>query len=257
MRASEENWFKKHDLKIGSHRLRSDWVDKRFSNLDEDGMPQVVASLTEKDVLQQGEPNYDVHPQDTSTLATWQDMARTGVLTSEALQELQQEPWLDMVIASSEGLEGLSDAKELLKTPAQRRAELGLDKYLTSQKPSKARVQRRTDRRKLRAQAKVQGKQAALENIRKLTGDGYSIGQAYKQTVIPSVGNKKVKKAKLLKSEAKRLKMLGALRKKRERSTKQAEAKAEAEGDAAAQAKAAQVRAFEDSRRSVKLHIAS
>ena len=257
MLASDEDWFKDHELKIGSHRLRSSWVDLRFSNLDQDGMPQNVASLSEKDKVQQGEPNYDVNPQDTTLLASWQDMAQTGVLTPEALQELQQEPWLDMVINSSEGLEGLSEAKELLKTPQQRRADLGLDKYLTSQKPNKNRAQRRIDRRQLKAEAKVQGKKDALQNIRKLTDQGYSVGQAYHQSVIPTVGTKKVKKAKLLKSEAKRLKLLGALRKKHQKSQKQAEAKAEADGDAAAQAKAAEVRAFEDSRRSVKLHIAS
>ena len=257
MLASDEAWFKDHELKIGSHRLKSSWVDQRFSNLDQDGMPKDVASLSEKDKVQQGEPNYDVNPQDTTTLATWQDMVQTGVLTPKALQELQQEPWLDMVINSSEGLEGLSEAKELLKTPQQRRAELGIDKFLTSQKPNKNRAQRRVDRRKLRAEAKVQGKKDALANIRKLTDEGYSRGQAYHQSVIPSVGTKKVKKAKMLKSEAKRLRLLGALRKKRETATKKAEAKAEADGDAAAQAKTAEVRAFEDSRRSVKLHIAS
>ena len=257
MLASDEDWFKDHELKIGSHRLRSSWVDLRFSNLDQDGMPKDVASLSEKDKVQQGEPNYDVNPQDTTLLASWQDMAQTGVLTPEALQELQQEPWLDMVINSSEGLEGLSEAKELLKTPQQRRADLGLDKYLTSQKPNKNRAQRRIDRRQLKAEAKVQGKKDALQNIRKLTDQGYSVGQAYHQSVIPTVGTKKVKKAKLLKSEAKRLKLLGALRKKHQKSKEKAEEKAEADGDAAALAKAAEVRAFEDSRRSVKLHIAS
>eukprot|EP00959_Pyramimonas_sp_CCMP1952_P464056 9485972-Pyramimonas_sp.AAC.1 len=44
-KASDERWFQDSDLRLGTHRLRSSWVQKRFENLDDQGIPKDVQPL--------------------------------------------------------------------------------------------------------------------------------------------------------------------------------------------------------------------
>ena len=61
-------------------------------------------------------------------------MLSQGQRSAEQLAEMEEEPWFEQEVLAFQGLEGLEEMQELLKTPAQKRAELGIDKFLTSQK---------------------------------------------------------------------------------------------------------------------------
>ena len=248
VKASEEKWFQDGKLKVGQHRLRSSWVEKRFNNLDDQGMPKDLPPLTDKDKAQEGEAGVHGEPGDLSALATWQDMVASGELTEAALQDLSRQAWLAMEINDIEGIEGLEEAKQLLRTPAQRRQELGLDKYLTSQKPDAARQKKRQQGRKDRAAVRAESRKGALTAVRELRSQGYSAAQACQMTVVPKVGSKKVKKSKLLKVEIKKQRVMQALAKKREKARAKADAEAKAAEDAEALKHQSDDKAWQDSR---------
>eukprot|EP00959_Pyramimonas_sp_CCMP1952_P159873 3343850-Pyramimonas_sp.AAC.1 len=236
VKASEEKWFQDGQLKIGQHRLRSSWVEKRFNNLDDEGMPQDVPVLTEKDKAQEGEAGVHGEPGDLSVLATWQDMIASGELTEAAVQDLSRQAWLAMEINDIEGMEGLE--------------EFGCNswEYLTSQKPDAARQKKRQQGRKDRAEARAESRKGALAAVRALRSEGYSAAQACTQTVVPKVGSKKVKKTKVLKSEIKKQRVMQGLAKKREKERAKADAQAKAAEDAEAQKQQSEEKAWQDSR---------
>ena len=95
-------------------------------------------SLEPEDV----EQTYFVQPGEKRSLECWKDMLSKGQITEEELAEMNEEPWFEQEVLGFEGLEGLDEMKELLKTPAQKRAERGIDKFLTSQKQNVEKISR-------------------------------------------------------------------------------------------------------------------
>ena len=164
-------------------------------------------------------------------MATWEAMVQSGELTKDALKDLVRQPWLSMEVNDVEGFEGAVEAKELLRTPAQRREALGLDKFLTSQKADPGRQKRRQTGRKVRADARAAARKGTLGGIRKLKDEGYSLAQAFEMSVTPKVGSKSAPKKKLTLSESRNAKVLKALAKKRARDRGKAAAQAQAAED--------------------------
>ena len=92
VKATDEAWAA--GLKAGSHRLRKSWVDKRYDNLDENGLPKRVEPIREKDKEEQGEASYRDDPGDVSALATWQAMVEHGEMTRPPSERFRSSPGL-------------------------------------------------------------------------------------------------------------------------------------------------------------------
>ena len=71
-------------------------------------------------------------------------MLSKGQISSAQLAEMEEEPWFEQEVLAFQGLEGLEEMQEFLKTPAQKRAELGSDKFLTSQKQNVEKFSRKS-----------------------------------------------------------------------------------------------------------------
>lgn len=67
-------------------------------------------------------------------MACWRKMLEDKAVTEEMVRDWREEPGFEMEIETFEGVEGLGDIKNLLKTPQQLRREAGLDTGLTSQR---------------------------------------------------------------------------------------------------------------------------
>ena len=123
--------------------------------MNEDGIPQAKDLLCEWGQPDDAEQSYSVEEGEQRKLASWTEMADTGALSTEALEELQQCPYLEIAISDFAEFEGLEDYKELMKTPKMKRAEKGIDQGLTSQKADlskkKSRKSARAMRKRLRA----------------------------------------------------------------------------------------------------------
>ena len=197
VKATEEAWAK--DLVVGTHRLRSSWVAKRYENLDEKGLPKTVEPLKEEDKEEQGQASYHDNPGDVSVLESWKAMVEAGEMTPAAVRDIQKQPWLAFEVNEVEGLEGLGEARELLKTPQEMRRERGLDRFLTSQKPDKSKCQKRKMKMGEKFKARVEARKRMLKGMRALQLEGYSTAQAASMSIVSKVGSKKVKRAKVLK----------------------------------------------------------
>ena len=128
-KVTEQPWAQ--GLKLGTHRLRHSWVEKRFDNLDEQGFPMPLAD--DKIPDHQHDGSYNVEPGSLDDLNTWELMAKTGEMTEDALRQCSQLPCMEYEVAGQLDFEGLEEAKELLISPQQRRIEAGIDVMLTSQ----------------------------------------------------------------------------------------------------------------------------
>ena len=114
------------------------------------------------------------------------------------MAEFRDEPWFEMEVQNFEGLEGLDEYKELLKTPAQRRKELGIDQYLTSQKQNTDKQMRKKRSRQLIKQSRAPLRKEALESIRALKKEGHSLETISAQLIHPKVGKSAAVKKKSL-----------------------------------------------------------
>ena len=185
VKVTEQKWAEA--LPLGTHRLKAEWVQKRFQNLDENGMPKPVVKkeLPQEDVTFHGEPG------DEQVLTSWKEMARTGEMTKDALRQMTQEPWLEMEVSCLE-MEGLEEAKELLKTPRQRRQELGLDVHLTAQGDSiAAKTRKRNRTNAVRSMARQMSGEVVRVAMQQMYKDGFTPSQAAAKHINPRVGKKK------------------------------------------------------------------
>ena len=67
-------------------------------------------------------------------LDTWAEMAKTGELKEEHLQELSTDPACEFFVTEfQQKLADFKDLADLLKTPKMRRQEVGIDGHLISQ----------------------------------------------------------------------------------------------------------------------------
>ena len=71
---TQQDWAK--HLKLGTHRLRQSWIQKRFDNLDEKGCPKPLPEDRLPD--SQLDATYNVEPGHLNELATWQFMSESG-----------------------------------------------------------------------------------------------------------------------------------------------------------------------------------
>ena len=113
---------------------------------------------------------------------------------------MEDEPWFEQAIISTHGLEVGPELRELLKTPAQRRHELGIDKYLTSQKQNTEKVQQKKRSRQLRKQLRAPLREATMDQIKELKDKGHSIDDIAAQCIRPSVGKGKYQTKKKLRN---------------------------------------------------------
>ena len=130
---THQKWCK--DMKLGSHRIKEQWLEKRFSHLDQDGKPQPeFQSLDDSFCPDEVEQTCNVQPGEQRSLDVWKQMADAGQITLEQLQEFQEEPWLEIELNNFENIQGIERCQELLQTPAQQMQARAIDLNLTSQR---------------------------------------------------------------------------------------------------------------------------
>ena len=159
---TEQLWAQ--GLKLGTHRLRHSWVEKRFDNLDEQGFPMPLPE--DKLPEPQLDASYNVEPGNLNELNTWKLMAEQGEMPEEALRQCSVLPFIEYEMSGLLDFEGLEEAKALLVSPKKRRIEAGLDVMLTSQGLSHEQKRRRGQRRIERMNAQRKGVKDTLVKMR-------------------------------------------------------------------------------------------
>jgi len=195
-KTSEQEWSK--GMKRGSHRMRTSWLDGRFANFDEElRMPKRFDNKikAECDVEHTCLPEIG----QKRCLSSWKEMLANGQMTESDFRELQEEEWFEMEISGLDGIEGLEQYKDLMKTPAQQRLERGIDPKLKSQKRDGEKTKAKQARKEKERISKAEVSKEAREAMRALKADGYSIAQIATQCVRPQVGKgKKTARSKLV-----------------------------------------------------------
>ena len=193
---THQKWCK--DMKLGSHRIKEQWLEKRFSHLDKDGKPQPEFQKLDENLLPDDvDQTYNVDPGAIRSLDVWKQMAEAGQITLEQLKEFQEEPWFEIELTNFENIQGIERCQELLQTPAQQRAALGIDPNLTSQRKNVEQGLMRKRSRQLKNLAREPLRKQAASEMRKLKADGYSIAQISAAVICPSLGKGKKGKKKL------------------------------------------------------------
>jgi len=126
VRTDSQEWTQ--GFKFGSHRIQKSWSDMRFDHINEKGEAVIGDQLA----LYAGqtddtEQSYNVEPGTKRTLECWQQMLKAGDLDPKQIEEFSDEPWFEMEVTSFQNIEGLEEYRELMKTPMQKRQELGID----------------------------------------------------------------------------------------------------------------------------------
>ena len=226
-KVTDQPWAK--HLKLGTHRLRSSWVEKRFDNLDEQGFPKALprAKLLES----QMDGSYNVEPDGGSLneLETWKCMAKSGDMTEEALEQCATLPFMEYEVSGLLDFEGLEEeAKKLLTSPKKRRLEAGLDPMLSKQGPSVEQRRKKNKRRVERISEMRDGVKGSVIKMREMAEEGYEPRHIGMKLIIPRAGRKmSAKKRKLSASEEANHNLLQAMMR-----TKAAQAKAKAKAKA-------------------------
>jgi hypothetical protein len=195
-RTSEQAWTQ--NLKLGSHRLPQKWFEERIS-LDAEGrpkLPEVAQDLVVNKIDE--EQSYSAEPGETRNLKIWEQMAKTGDLTEKDWDEIKEVPCFEMEVSDFIGLEGLEDYKDWLKTPGQLRKEKGIDPKLTTQKQDKSKQAQKRKARELEKEARKPLRTQAIEDMKKMKDEGYSLAQISASLVIPTVGKGKNAQGKKL-----------------------------------------------------------
>ena len=199
VKASDQAWYKEKEFKMGTHRLKTSWLDERYNNLDEKSMPKQVVVPCDKDGFT-AEADHTYHlPEDErkQLLSVWKELAASGELTEVQLDELQENNAIEMNLENFDGFEGLDNYQELMKTPAQQRRERGIDINLTSQKRDLEGQLRKKRASQLKKIARRPLRQQAMDHMRLLQEKGYSKDQIAAACVTPSVGKNPKSKKKL------------------------------------------------------------
>ena len=229
-KVTEQPWAS--GLKLGTHRLRTTWVEKRFHNLDEQGFPK---PLTEDKLPEsQLDASYNVEPGNLNELSTWKLMAEKGEMTEEALRHCSRMPFMEYEVSGLLDFEGLEEAKELLISPKQQRIKAGIDPMLTRQGLTPEERRLKNKRRIQRLEEKKKCVTETLEKMRQLQAEGYDARQIAMRLITPHMGKKvSTQRRKLsIQEKAKNRVSQGLVRRKA------AKAKAEAKAKAKAKAKA-------------------
>ena len=148
-KTEEQPWTE--GMKFGSHRLQASWCEKRFDHLDEHSVPKTTTIEIDKSgETADTDQTYSREPGEKRTLECWKQMLKDEQISPKEFAEFRDEPWFEMEVQNFEGLEGLGECAELMKTPQQRRHELGIDEFLTSQRNDKARQEAKKRSRQLK-----------------------------------------------------------------------------------------------------------
>ena len=94
-KVTEQPWAQ--GFRLGTRRLRSSWVQKRFDHLDEQGFPQPLPE--DKLPESQIDGSYSVGPGNLNELSTWQLMAESGDMTEEALRQCSLMPFMEYEVS--------------------------------------------------------------------------------------------------------------------------------------------------------------
>lgn len=168
----------------GNHRMKKEWVDQRYSFLDEDGMPKPPEALS---FGNQEEQSYHGEEGCERGLKAWEAMQAEGGISDELIQEWKSEPWFEMVVDDFKDTEGFQEYKELMNTPKQLRKELGIDEKLTSQKKNLCKMKAKWRGHKKYREAMRPMRKEVVNEMRRLMGDGYSRRQIV-QSLVPQAG---------------------------------------------------------------------
>ena len=178
--------------------MRTSWLDGRFAKFDEKlGMPDRfdTKSKPEQEIEHTCLPEIG----QKRCLSSWREMLATGQMSESDFKELQEEEWFEMEISGLDGIEGLEQYKDLMKTPAQQRLERGIDPKLKSQKRDGEKSKAKQARKEKERISKAEVSKEARAAMRAFKADGYSIAQIATQCVRPQVGKgKKTAKSKLV-----------------------------------------------------------
>ena len=104
-------------IKLGTHRLRQSWVQKRFDNLDDNLFPKPLPE--DKLPESQLDCTYNVEPGDLNEPATWKFMAESGEMSLDALRECVQFPFMDYDVNNLPDFEGLEEANTPSSGPSE------------------------------------------------------------------------------------------------------------------------------------------
>ena len=193
-----QEWCK--GFKLGTHRMPGTWMGQRLHHLDENGIPQPKEMVCEHGEPEDAEQSYSVEEGEKRKLAMWTQMAKSGELTKKELEELQECPVLDISLEDFVGFDGLESYAEFMKTPKQQRRERGIDVNLTTQKPDKSKMRKRKAARSMRNRMRAPLRAQALQEMKKMRDDGFSIAQVASVHAVSNIGKKKVCKTKLKES---------------------------------------------------------
>jgi len=157
-------WCK--DFKFGTHRMPKSWCEKRYEHIV-DGVPQpFTLEVNDTNMPEDVEQTYWVQPGEKRDLAVWQQMLKDKSVSEEMLRDWRAEPWFELAVESFEGVEGLDELGELMKTPQQLRREHGLDVGLTTQRKNKEALRGKARTRQLAKIARAPLRAEALKKMR-------------------------------------------------------------------------------------------
>jgi hypothetical protein len=187
VRADEQEWCKA--FPEGNNRMKRSWLDKRYSWMDEKGLP-IAPQLGEEAQLSlenQEEQSYHGEEGCKTSLATWAQLLKEGEVNEDDVEQWQLEPWFEMVVTDLREMSGLEEYQKLMMTPIELRKSLGIDENLTSQKPKGVKKKQKS-REKYREAIRPMRKKAMSE-MRELLDMGYSRKQVA-EAIIPASGKK-------------------------------------------------------------------
>ena len=99
VKALDQDWAQQIEgLKFGTHRLKQSWIDQRFQNLDDDGMPLEIKVACDKNGIPDDAEYEQNAPegQTKSVLSVWKELATSGELTEAQLAELKEHPGIEL-----------------------------------------------------------------------------------------------------------------------------------------------------------------
>ena len=171
-------------FKLGSHRLRESWFDGRAEHMNKEGLPELIKPVYDDD------EGLDVSAEDKQkrSLSTCREIFKEGGMTSEQLQECQEEPWFEATVETFVNAPELTEFSKLLVTPSQSRAARGIMHGLTSQRPDMKKGKKRKKQRELERIQREPLKQETIERMRELEKEGYNKNQISSALVRPAVG---------------------------------------------------------------------
>ena len=116
------------------------------------------------------EQSYSILPDERRFHQAWEELAKSGELSLEELDEIEDEPSLEL--EASDGIEGLGEYEEPMKTSLPQWFERGIDPKLSSQRQDVAKQARERKAKALERERRRLFRKEAVEKMRRMSGDG-------------------------------------------------------------------------------------